>query len=543
MTTTAPQRSVAADTASGAIWTLASRITGFVRVVLIGAVLGPSFVGNLFQLANQLPWLVFEITVGSLLGSLLVPALMAHVGDRATSAADDDGGPVDVDALSRLAGAFASTVIVGFGLVTLVVMALSPLLARLFAVGVPADVRADLVADALPLILLTAPQLVGYGLTVTAQSIQQAMGSFAFPAGAAIIENVALVVTLTLYAFVFETNTSVAGFDVDRIVLLGVGSSAGVAAHVLLQWWGVRRLGLRLRLSAGWRHPEVRDVLSRALPATGSAALNGVRILGILILANSVAGGVVALQLGLNLIGVAVALGAKPVAYAMLPRLSLLFRSGDLPGYRTAYEQGNGLAGLMILPAAICLGFLGWLIGPALALGAMGTDEGRLLLAVTVTAISGAVAGEALHQLGVAGCYGRNDTRSPFIAFALRLGLTAAFVPFAFLADGAGRIAIIAVVMSVADVLSGLVLHRSAVAVGRSSYPLGTSLASSAGASVMGFGVAAAGATVVSSQLTSVSALPLAVVSGLLGGALTLVLRNRRDSEVTALLGELRGNA
>lgn len=536
MTTTTNQRSVAADSASGAVWTLASRITGFIRVVLIGAVLGPSFVGNLFQLANQLPWLVFEITVGSLLGSLLVPALMQHVKSENANA-----GQTDLDALSRLAGAFASTVIVGFGLVTLAVMALSPLLARLFAVGVPAELRSDLIADALPLVLLTAPQLIGYGLTVTAQSIQQAMGSFAFPAGAAIVENVAVIATLAAYAVVFESNTTVPGFDLDRILLLGIGSSLGVTAHVLLQWWGVRRLGLRVRLSAGWREPEVRDVLTRALAATASAALNGIRIFGILLLANSVAGGVVALQLGLNLIGVAVALGAKPVAYAMLPRLAVLFRSGDLPGYRTEYDRGVGLAGLMIVPAALGLGLLGWLIGPALAFGAMNTSDGRALLAVTVTAIAGSVAGEALHQLGVAGCYGRNDTRSPFVAFALRLGLTAAFVPFAWLADGAGRIAIIAAVMSAADLLSGIVLHRSATRQGQSSYDLSGSLRSSMGASILGFGVAAGLGVAISTQLDA--ALVTAAIVGLLGLGITLLARNRFDSELVALVSQLKGSS
>lgn len=535
MNVTSPERSVAADSASGAVWTLASRVTGFVRVVLIGAVLGPSFVGNLFQLANQLPWLVFEITVGSLLGSLLVPALMQHVKAEAKN------GATDLDALSRLAGAFASTVIAGFGVVTLAVMALSPLLARLFAVGVPSELRSELVADALPLVLLTAPQLIGYGLTVTAQSIQQAMGSFAFPAGAAMIENVAVVATLVVYGVVFETNTTVGAFDLDRILLLGIGSSLGVTAHVLVQWWGVRRLGLRIRLSAGWREPEVRDVLTRALAATASAALNGIRIFGILLLANSVAGGVVALQLGLNLIGVAVALGAKPVAYAMLPRLAVLFRSGDLAGYRTEYDRGVGLAGLMILPAAIGLGFLGWLIGPALALGAMNTADGRALLAVTVTAIAGAVAGEALHQLGVAGCYGRNDTRSPFVAFAWRLGLTVAFVPLAWLTDGAARIAVIAVVMSVADIVSGVMLHRSATNQGVSSYSLARSLRSSAFAAVVGFGVAALLAFAVASQLDA--ALVTAALAGAVGVALTLLARHRFDSELLTLVAELRGSS
>ena len=102
------RRSVVSDSASSATWTLASRATGLVRVLAVGAVFGPTYVGNLFHLANQLPWLVFEITVGSLLGSLLVPALMAHIGD-------DPGAPTDPARLARLAGGLTTVVVVSFG--------------------------------------------------------------------------------------------------------------------------------------------------------------------------------------------------------------------------------------------------------------------------------------------------------------------------------------------------------------------------------------------------------------------------------------------
>ena len=56
------------------------------RVVVVGAVLGPTFFGNSYQLTNVLPNLVFYgFLAGSLLSSLLVPALVRHIdaGDGA----------------------------------------------------------------------------------------------------------------------------------------------------------------------------------------------------------------------------------------------------------------------------------------------------------------------------------------------------------------------------------------------------------------------------------------------------------------------------
>ena len=76
----------ARDTMTVAIWTMVSRVTGVARVIVIGAVLGPTFFGNSYQLTNVLPNLIFYgFLAGSLLSSLLVPALVRHIdaGDGA----------------------------------------------------------------------------------------------------------------------------------------------------------------------------------------------------------------------------------------------------------------------------------------------------------------------------------------------------------------------------------------------------------------------------------------------------------------------------
>ena len=66
--------------------TAVSRATGVVRVVVVGAVLGPTYFGNTFQLTNSLPNLIYYgFLAGSLFSSLLVPALVHHI-DRADRA-------------------------------------------------------------------------------------------------------------------------------------------------------------------------------------------------------------------------------------------------------------------------------------------------------------------------------------------------------------------------------------------------------------------------------------------------------------------------
>ena len=64
-------------------FTVLSRATGVVRVVVLGAVLGPTFLGNTFQITNTLPNLIyFGLLAGSLFSSLLVPALVVHIDNH-----------------------------------------------------------------------------------------------------------------------------------------------------------------------------------------------------------------------------------------------------------------------------------------------------------------------------------------------------------------------------------------------------------------------------------------------------------------------------
>ena len=54
-----------------------------------------------------------------------------------------------------------------------------------------------------------------------------------------------------------------AGVPNGEVLLLGLGCTGAVALHAGLQWLGARRAGVRVRPTAGWRDPEVRDVLRR----------------------------------------------------------------------------------------------------------------------------------------------------------------------------------------------------------------------------------------------------------------------------------------
>ena len=66
-----PPRGTARGSVTVAAWTLISRIAGLLRVVVIGAVLGPTFFANAFLSANTVPNLIYGALAGPVLALVL----------------------------------------------------------------------------------------------------------------------------------------------------------------------------------------------------------------------------------------------------------------------------------------------------------------------------------------------------------------------------------------------------------------------------------------------------------------------------------------
>ena len=132
-------------------------------------------------------------------------------------------------------------------------------------------------------------------------------------------------------------HADVAAQPTGEVLLLGLGSTAAVGPNAAVQWWGARRVGVRLAPSAGWRDPEVRAVLRRAVRSVGQAGMLALQMLALLLVANRVEG-TVAVQIALNFYYLPIAIVATPVALALLPRLSRLVG----PGVRRASPTRSG---------------------------------------------------------------------------------------------------------------------------------------------------------------------------------------------------------
>jgi putative peptidoglycan lipid II flippase len=448
--TTGVDSATTSDSLAVAGWTLISRITGVVKIAVIGAVLGPTFLGNAYQFTNSLPNLLyFGLLAGSLFSSLLVPQLVPH----------DDRG--DHAASARISGGFLGITMLGMAVLMIPAILLGPLGLSL-AGGAGAG---DAQTVGRYLILMFVPQIFLYGIVGTATAVMNARRRFALAAAAPAMENIGTIAVLAACAVVYGTGTEVGSVPTGELLLLGLGTTGAVALHAATQWWGAWRAGVVLRPRAGWRDAEVRAVVRRAVPSVAQAGLMAAQVVSLLVLANRVPGGVVAFQIALNFYFLAIALGATPVALSLLPRLTQLHVSGAVERFRDTLVSGWALALFFTVPAAAAYAALSLPLARAVSFGRMGTPDGIALVAGALAALALAVVGQTAFLIATYASYARKDTRSPLRSMVLQAALCLCLEMFALAVHGSAVLVVLGLAYAISIGAGALHLSRRLIRV------------------------------------------------------------------------------
>jgi putative peptidoglycan lipid II flippase len=424
--TTGDSGQLASASRTLAFWTLVSRLTGFARVAALAAVFGPTFFGNLFQAALLIPYLLCEIMAGSLITAMLPPHLV-HALER--------DGP---NAAGRMARGFLGVILPVFATASLLVAALAPFLLSLLTAAVDdPSIRDRQIALGVPLLICLLPQVIFYTVTATGISVQHAHRRFALSTAAPVIENLGMILVLGLNAVLFGVGSEINEVTLPQVLLLGLGSSAAVGLHATVQWWGAYRLGVRLIPTAGWRDSAVRRIIRTAIPSCGSATLNSVGLLALLVASGDIPGGVIALQIGMNFFNLPIALCAFPIAFAQSPLLSRHYAREDLGNFSSTYRHSLRLTLFFALPA--CAVFLGMpdVLAAAVSFGKMGDASGISLVASVLAGLGFGIVGEAIFVVARSSAYARLDAIVTLKAMLIRVGIILIGIPLAMRAGGA----------------------------------------------------------------------------------------------------------
>ena len=368
-------------------WNALSRVTGFVRVLAMGAALGATYLGNTFHSANLVSTVTFELLAAGLLSAPIVPAFVALLDRGRRSEAE------------RLAGTLLGLSLAGLGALALAMALAGHGIMRLLTAGVgDPGVRDQQVRLGAFFLWIFLPQLVLYAAGAVATAYLNARRRFAAAAFAPVANNV--VVTATMVVFAAMTARSERGLDLGLgpKLVLAAGTTAGVLAMAAVPVVALARAGVRLRPRLDLRHPALPAVVRAG--AWGAVLLAAVQVLiaVTLVLANEVEGGVVAYQIAFTFFLLPFALAAQPIFTALHPVLSSSAASGRWD--RFGHDLAGGLARtlLLVLPAAALLAALA---GPTLDLVRLGALDQRdaSMVARVLAAYAAGLAGYAAFQL------------------------------------------------------------------------------------------------------------------------------------------------
>ena len=430
------------DSLSVAIWTIVSRFTGVLRGVVVAAVLGATYFANTYQFTNSLPNLVFYgLLGGALFSSILVPALVPHI----------DSG--DAESAARTAGGLLGVALLGMLIIVPLAALGTPFLLRLGAIGAANPVAAqnqERIGGVLILLLL--PQIALYAIVGTATAVMNAHRRFALASAAPALENLGTIAVLGVVAVLYTQADREDQIPSSLVLVLGVGTTAAVLLHASAQWWGARRVGVTLLPRAGWRNPQVREVIKKARPAAVQAGLEAIQFAALLLVADRVPGGVVGFQLAINFFFLPVALGATPVALSLMPRLSRMTAPDQARSFRDTYVQGLGFAAFLVVPAAIAYAVLAGPLASAIGFGGFGTGGAVHLIAASLIGLAPGIVGQTLFLVTTYACYARGDTTHPLRGMLLQAVICAGAVAVSYSMHGTAVLTVLGLGLSAATV-------------------------------------------------------------------------------------------
>lgn len=213
----------------------------------------------------------------------------------------------------------------------------------------------------------------------------------------------------------------------DRTWLLLIVAAAVTVSGVIqmsLLWWGVRRLGVTIRL--GWPRltPNVRRALALAVPGALAGGAMQVNSAVSQVLAGSDEGARSVLynadrlyQLPLGLVGVAIGL-------ALVPRLTRAFVQGDHEGGRRTLEDGVTLAMAFTLPAALALFVMPFFVIDATVTRGAFTSADAARTADVLRQFAWGVPAFVLAKVLTPPFFAREDTRRPMIYALVSVAIT-----------------------------------------------------------------------------------------------------------------------
>jgi len=386
-------------------WTMASRILGFCRDVLIAGVIGAGMIADAFFVAFKFPNFFRRLFAEGAFNAAFVPLFAERLTKEGTFSA-------------KLFAEQVATVLVSIlTAFTLLALLLMPWLMLLIAPGF--SEQPEKFQLAVELTRLTFPYLLFMALLSLLGGMLNALERFAATASAPILLNIILIAALLLVrAGVLPAPGHALAWGV---CLAGVGQFIwlAIACH---------RAGLMIRLPWPRLTPGVKRLLALMVPGIIGAGVVQINLVVDIILATLLAEGSVSWlyyadrinQLPLGVVGIA-------VGVALLPMLSRQLSAGDTEAAMDTQNRAIEFSLILCIPAAAALAVLAEPIATVLFQRGQFSVSDTQATAQALMAFAFGLPAFVLIKAIVPGFFARQDTATPVkiavVAVVVNIGL------------------------------------------------------------------------------------------------------------------------
>ncbi|MET0420597.1 MAG: murein biosynthesis integral membrane protein MurJ [Acidimicrobiia bacterium] len=383
-----------------AVGTALSRITGFVRIAAIAYALGVTALAGTYSYANETPNIVYELLLGGVLTATLVPLFVKYFDS------DDDDA----------ASAIFTVAILALLVVTVIGVIAAPWIVRLYTLHSSGAGLASQRELATTLLRLFMPQMLFYGIVTLATAMLNARRRFAAAAFAPILNNVVVIAVFLALPKVASGDLTVNNVldDPALVLLIGLGTTAGIVVMALALLPPLFRSGVHLRFLPAFRHAAVRTMLRLSGWTVGYVIANQMALLVITILANGTPGGPFVYVSAYAFFQLPHGLFAVSFMTTFAPELASAGVRGDLDALRNQLSRGLRFTTIVIVPAAaMYLGLARPIVVVLLQRGAFSASDATQV-ADTLTAFAVGLLPFSLYLFALRAFTSRLDTYTPF---------------------------------------------------------------------------------------------------------------------------------
>ncbi|MDH4162657.1 MAG: murein biosynthesis integral membrane protein MurJ [Nitrospirota bacterium] len=380
--------------------TLASRIMGYIRDMVMSWAFGTSAAADAFYVAYRIPNLLRELLAEGSMSAAFIPVF--------TETLTRDGR----EKAHQLANAVFARLMVILAVLTVLGIIFAPQIIRTIAWGWKAGAHQDAFQSAVLLTRVMFPYLLFIGLAALAMGMLNSLRSFLMPALSPVMLNI-----FTISGVVF-----LAPHMPSPIQGAAVGVVLGGLFQFLIQVPGLRKEGMMLRPVFSPSHPGVATVGRLAAPIFLSSSVTQINIFIGTVLASFLAtGSITYLFYGMRFIHFPLGIFGVAVATAILPTLSTHAAKQEMEEFRDTLSLGLRLVFFIMFPAmagliTLAVPIVNLLLerGEFNRMSTLGTASALLYYAVGLWAFAGVrIVAQAFYSL--------QDTRTPVKVAVLAL--------------------------------------------------------------------------------------------------------------------------